>query len=162
MSFPSSSYLNSASAISEFVNKARENGLVTSASVDAYALVFATLANIFDNVPTSTTLTRSATMSEAGDIPANVNHVELSNETEDNYVITLVAPLAGEYGLLKVIAFGANDADDVTLDVTDVINVPEGHTLATFEDEGNLLVLLGTSAGWLYIASSGVDLSTPE
>jgi hypothetical protein len=49
--FPKTTYNNSSAAISDFLNKARDNGLDTSISMDASAVAFATLANLFSSVP---------------------------------------------------------------------------------------------------------------
>jgi hypothetical protein len=161
MTFPTRTYTRSSDAIADFVNKAGENGLAPSASIDAQALLFAVAANLFDGLPASTELARAATLEDAGDIPANVSYVELSNETESTYAAVLVAPVAGEYGTIKTIAMGANDADTVTIDLTDVLNVPDADTLATFDAEDEVLALVGTPGGWLYVSHAGVTLSTP-
>ena len=161
MSFPAVAYTSSSAAISDFLNKAKANGLNTSTSMDVYAVAFATLANLFEDLPGSTSFARAGALADAGNIPANVNYVELSNETEAAYAAVLVAPAASEYGLLKVIALGANDADEVTIDVTNAIGIPGSDTLATFDAEDEVLALLGTPAGWVYIAHSGVTFSTP-
>ena len=162
MAFPVQTYTSSSAAISDFVNKALANGLVTSASVDANALVFATLANMFSDVPATVGVARAGALADAGDIPSNVSYVELANETEDTYAAVLPAPLTAEYGVVKVIALGAEDADEVTIDLTDVLNVPDSDTLATFAAEGDVLAVVGTPGGWLYVSHSGVTLSTPS
>jgi hypothetical protein len=162
MSFPAIAYTSSSAAISDFLNKAKENGLVTSSSVDAYALIFATLANLFENVPATTALARSAVVEAAGDVPANVSFVELSNETEAAYAIDLVAPLPSEYGLVKVIALGSNDDDEVTMSISDLLDAPNGDTVATFESEGVSLCIVGTPAGWLYLGDNAVTFSNND
>ena len=162
MAFPVQTYTSSSAAISDFVNKALANGLVTSASVDANALVFATLSNMFSGLPETLPLAKAAVLEDAGNIPALVTYVELSNETEDTYAAVLPAPVAGEYGVVKVIALGENDADTVTMDLTDVLNVPDADELATFTSEGDTLVVVGTPAGFCYLSHSGVTLSTPS
>jgi hypothetical protein len=162
MSFPASTYTSSSAAISDFLNKAQANGLNITASVDANGLVFATLANMFENVPNTTAIARSAVLADEGNIPSLVSFVELANETEASYAAVLPAPAVGEYGLVKVIAMGANDDDSVTIDITDVVNVPDGDTLATFDADTETLVLVGSPAGWVYLSHAGVTLSTPD
>jgi hypothetical protein len=162
MSFPASTYTSSSAAISDFLNKAQANGLNVTASVDANGLVFATLANMFENVPNTTAIARSAVVEAAGNVPANVSFVELSNETEAAYAIDLVAPLPSEYGLVKVIALGANDDDEVTMGIADLLNAPDGDTLATFESEGVSLCIVGTPAGWLYLGDNAVTFSSDD
>lgn len=162
MGFPSTVYTSGSAAMSGFVNKALENGLATSLSVDAYSLVFSVLANMFEDVPGSTSLSRSALVEGPGNVPANVSFVELSNETGDDYAIELVAPLTSEYGLVKVIALGENDEDEVTMNIADLLNAPDGDTLATFESEGVSLCIVGTPAGWLYLGDNAVTFSTPN
>jgi len=162
MAFPAIAYTSSSAAVSDFLNKASANGLNTSASVDAYALIFATLANLFENIPASVSLSRSALVEAAGDVPANVSFVELSNETEAAYAINLVAPLPSEYGLVKVIALGSNDDDDVTMVIADLLDAPGADTLATFASDGVSLCIVGTPAGWLYLGDNAVTFSSPE
>ena len=162
MAFPAIAYTSSSAAISDFLNKAKENGLNTSSSVDAYALIFATLANLFENVPATTSLSRSALVEAAGDVPANVSFVELSNETEAAYAIDLVAPLPSEYGLVKVIALGSNDDDEVTMSIADLLDAPNGDTVATFGGEGVSLCIVGTPAGWLYLGDNAVTFSNND
>jgi hypothetical protein len=162
MSFPTNTYTSGSAAVSDFLNRAAANGLSPSISLDANAMVFAVLSNMFESLPNTTAAARSAVVAAAGNVPANVSFVELANETEAAYAAVLVAPAASEYGVLKVIAMGENDTDAVTVDVTDVIGVPDSHTLATFDADGETLVLVGAPAGWLYVASSGVALSTPD
>jgi hypothetical protein len=162
MSFPAIAYTSSSAAVSDFINKAKANGLVTSTSVDVYALAFATLANLFENLPNTTGLSRSAVLADAGDVPANVSFVELENETGDPYAIDLVAPLASEYGQVKVIYLGDKDADGVTMSIADLLNAPNGDTLATFASEGVSLCIVGTPAGWLYLGDNAVTFSSPD
>jgi len=73
----------------------------------------------------------------------------------------LPAPLASEYGQTKLIVMGANDDDDVTIDLDNVINVPDSDTLATFSSDGDLLVVLGSPVGWIYTFSVGAAFSQP-
>lgn len=162
MSFPAIAYTNSSAAVSDFLNKAAANGLNTSASMDAYAVAFATLSNLFENLPNTTGLSRSAVVADAGNIPSNVSFVELENETGDPYAINLVAPLASEYGQVKVIYLGEKDADDVTMVTADLLKVPDGDTLATFVSDGVSLCIVGTPAGWLYLGDNAVTFSSPE
>jgi hypothetical protein len=162
MAFPVQTYTSSSAAISDFVNKALANGLVTNASLDANALVFATLANLFSDVPATVGLARTAVLADAGDIPANVSYVELANDTGDEYAAVLPAPLASEYGMVKVIAMGEEDGDDVTMDVSGLLQAPGGDTVATFGGSGVSLAVVGTPAGWLYLADNAVVFSSDD
>lgn len=71
--------------------------------------------------------------------------------------VTLAAPDATMYGLVKTIEMTA-DNGDVTLALTNVQGQSSG-TTATFNDVGDALILVGGTSKWHVIGESGISLS---
>ena len=72
---------------------------------------------------------------------------------------TLAAPNAALLGSVKLIQMTA-DNGAVTVALDNVIGVPSGDTLATFDDVGDSLVLVAGASAWIYVNATAT-LSTP-
>lgn len=70
------------------------------------------------------------------------------------YAITLAAPGAGAIGAVLVIEYVGGDTDAVTLALTNIIG-ESGGTGATFDADGEGLVLIGTALGWVVLSEFG-------
>ena len=70
------------------------------------------------------------------------------------YAITLAVPGAAAIGAVLVIEYAGGDTDAVTLALTNVIG-ESGGTTATFNADGEGLVLIGTTLGWVVLAEFG-------
>jgi len=71
--------------------------------------------------------------------------------------VTLAVPGAGMLGVVKVITMTA-DNGDVTLELTNVTGQSAG-AVATFNDVGDALVLVGGVSKWHVIGEAGVALA---
>jgi len=74
------------------------------------------------------------------------------------YAITLAAPGAGAVGALLVIEYVGGDTDEVTLALTNVVGGSAG-TSASFNADGEILVLIGAGSKWVVLKEVGVTLS---
>lgn len=70
------------------------------------------------------------------------------------YAITLAVPDAAAIGAVLVIEYAGGDTDAVTMALTNVIG-ESGGTTATFNADGEGMVLIGTALGWVVLSEFG-------
>ncbi len=70
------------------------------------------------------------------------------------YAITLAVPGAAAIGAILTIEYAGGDTDAVTLALTNVIG-ESGGTTATFNADGEGMVFIGTTLGWVVLAEFG-------
>lgn len=70
------------------------------------------------------------------------------------YAITLAVPSAAAIGAVLVIEYAGGDTDAVTLALTNVIG-ESGGTTATFNADGEGMVFIGTTLGWVVLKEFG-------
>lgn len=101
----------------------------------------------------------SQTITEAGAIDLGARHVDITGPESSTYAVTLAAPTAAEYGLVKVIHMSSTTASNaVTLALTNVIG-GSASSSASFNAADEALVVVGTEGGWLVLKENGVTLS---
>lgn len=100
---------------------------------------------------------QSETIDSGTAVSVTVKNTKIDNTTSGAGAITLAAPDASMYGLVKTIEMTV-DNGDVTLALT---NVQGGSaaTTATFADVNDTLILVGGTSKWHVIGESGVVLS---
>ena len=97
------------------------------------------------------------TITEAGAISLNANHVKITGPATSTYAVTLAAPTRG--GQVMVIEMTSTTSTNaVTLAMTTVIGGTQA-TTATFNAAAETLVLVSNSAKWVVIKEQGVTLS---
>jgi len=97
------------------------------------------------------------TITEAGAISLNANHVKITGPATSTYAVTLAAPTRG--GQVMVIEMTSTTSTNaVTLALTNVIGGTQA-TTATFNAAAETLVLVSNSAKWVVIKEQGVTLS---
>jgi hypothetical protein len=97
------------------------------------------------------------TITEAGAVSLDANHVKITGPAESTYAITLDAPSRG--GQVMVIEMTATTGtNSVTLALTNIDGGSAG-TTATFNAAGETLTLLSSSTKWWVLTEEGVTLS---
>lgn len=81
----------------------------------------------------------------AGAVQLQATYVSLA-VASGSYAITLAAPTADEYGVIKTIAMRDATGTSVTLVLTNVVG--GGGTLATFDAVGEHLTVVGGHGSW--------------
>lgn len=159
MAFPTTAFTDPTAALSEFVNRASDDGLSGAVADGFSAAVAATLANMFSSLPTGSRLTPSeVTITEAGAIPLTAGHVLLTPPDSSSYAVTLAEPGDVPAGSILVIEADSAPGGDVTLALTNVVGQSSG-TTATFDAANELLVLIAAESKWVVVGEAGVTLS---
>lgn len=97
------------------------------------------------------------TITAAGAISLDSNHVKVTGPAEGTYAVTLAAPSRG--GQVMVIEMTATTSTNaVTLALTNVIGGTAA-TTATFNAAAETLVLVSNSAKWVVLKEHGVTLA---
>jgi len=91
-------------------------------------------------------------LNAAGAIDLDARSVEL-NVASGTFAVTLAAPTADQAGLTKEIHMVDDTGTNVTLALTNVVNA-SGNTTATFDAEGEYLVVVAVADVWVLLASS--------
>lgn len=99
---------------------------------------------------------QTETIAEGGVVSVTKRYTKLTQTTTG--AITLAAPGADMLGQIKVIEQVGGTTDAVTLALTNVVG-GSAATTASFNADGEMLVLLGTNDAWLVIKELGVTLS---
>lgn len=101
----------------------------------------------------------SQSITEAGAIDLDAKHVDITGPESSTYAVTLAAPTAAQYGLVKVIHMSSTTSTNaVTLALTNVIGGSAASS-ASFNAADEALVVVGSEGGWLVLAENGVTLS---
>ena len=95
-------------------------------------------------------------ISEAGAISLDANHVKITGPDSGTYAVTLAAPSRG--GQLMVIECVACVGTSVTLALANVAGGTASNT-ATFNAADEVLTLVSTSTKWVVLDEHGVTLS---
>lgn len=97
------------------------------------------------------------TITEAGAISLNANHVKVTGPAEGTYAVTLAAPSRG--GQVMVVEMtGTTSTNAVTLALTNVAGGSAG-TSASFNAAAETLTLISSSTKWIILDELGVTLS---
>ena len=97
------------------------------------------------------------TITEAGAISLNANHVKITGPASSTYAVTLAAPTRG--GQLMVIEMvSTTSTNAVTLACTNIIGQSSG-TGATFNAAAETLTLVSNSTKWVVVDETGVTFS---
>jgi hypothetical protein len=96
-------------------------------------------------------------ITEAGAISLNANHVKITGPAESTYAVTLAAPTRG--GQTMVIEMiSTTSTNSVTLALTNVIG-GSAATTATFDAAAETLTLISNSTKWIVLDEIGVTLA---
>lgn len=99
---------------------------------------------------------KAQSITEAGEISVDVNHVKITGPAESTYAVTLAAPSrAGQLLIIEMIA--TTDTNAVTMALTNVVGGTQAAS-ASFNAAGETLVLLSNSTKWVVIKEHGVTL----
>lgn len=97
------------------------------------------------------------TITEAGAISLDANHVKITGPSSGTYAVTLAAPSRG--GQVMVIEMTATTGTNaVTLALTNVVG-GSAATTATFNAAGETLTLISNSTKWVVLDEYGVTLA---
>jgi len=97
------------------------------------------------------------TITAAGAISLDANHVKITGPETSTYAVTLAAPSRG--GQILVIEMtGTTSTNAVTLALTNVVGGTAG-TSASFNAAGETLTLVSNSTKWVVLSEQGVTLS---
>jgi hypothetical protein len=129
---------------------AQSTAALTLAEVDVLQDLTATKVEIQNECDISAQL-QAITSAGAVTVDGTKRRATLSGGA---YAITLAAPGAAAIGAVLVIEYTGGDTDAVTLALTNVIG-ESGGTTATFNADGEGLVLIGTALGWVVLAEFG-------
>lgn len=98
------------------------------------------------------------TITAAGAISLDSNHVKITGPATSTYAITLAAPSRG--GQILVIEMTATTGTNaVTLALTNVVGGSQSGS-ASFDAAGEILTLVSASAKWVVLDELGVTLSS--
>lgn len=123
---------------------------ITEAEIGVLDSLTATKAEI-QNVADVSAQLQAVTEAGAITVDGTIRRAELSGGA---YAITLAVPGAAAIGAILVIEYAGGDTDAVTLALTNVIG-ESGGTTATFNADGEGMVLIGTTLGWVVLAEFG-------
>lgn len=159
MAFPTTTFTDPTAALSAFMNEASDAGLSGAVADGFDAAVAATLANIYNGLPTGSRLTPSEqAITAAGAISLTAGHVVLTPPDSSSYAVTLAAPGDVAPGSVMVIEADSAPGGDVTLALTNVVGQSSG-TTATFNAANEVLVLVAADSKWVVVGEAGVTLS---
>jgi hypothetical protein len=96
-------------------------------------------------------------ITEAGAISLDANHVKLTGPASDTYAVTLAVPSRGGQILVIEMA-GTTGVSSVTLALTNVAG-GSAATTATFSAAAETLTLISMSTKWVVLDELGVSLS---
>lgn len=99
---------------------------------------------------------QTETLTADGAISVLLRNTKIADTGTGAY--TLAAPNAALLGFVKTIEMTA-DNGVVTLPLTNVVGVPNGDNTATFDDVGDVLVLVAAAGKWVYVNATAT-LST--
>lgn len=97
------------------------------------------------------------TITEAGAISLDANHVKITGPATSTYAITLAAPSRGGQ-VLVVEMVSTTSTNSVTLALTNVSGGSQA-TTATFDAAAETLILVAMSTKWVVVKELGVTLS---
>ncbi len=97
------------------------------------------------------------TITEAGAISLDANHVKITGPGASTYAVTLAAPSRGDQ-VLVIEMVGTTATNAVTLALTNIVG-GSGAASASFDAAGETLVLISNSSKWVVLKEQGVTLS---
>lgn len=97
------------------------------------------------------------TITAAGAISLDSNHVKITGPAASTYAVTLAAPSRGGQ-ILVIEMVSTTETNAVTLALTEVIGGTAA-TTATFDAAAETLVLVSQSTKWVVLKQQGVTLS---
>lgn len=111
-----------------------------------------TMQDVRDSV-----LSRTQTITAAGAIDLDANHIKITGPASSTYAVTLAAPTKA--GITKVIEMiGTTSTNAVTLALTNVVGGTAASS-ASFDAAGETLILVSRNAKWVVVKELGVTLS---
>lgn len=97
------------------------------------------------------------TITEAGAISLDANHVKITGPATSTYAVTLAAPTrGGQYMVIEMVS--TTDTNSVTLALTNVSG-GSAATTATFDAASETLTLISSSTKWIVLDELGVTLA---